>query len=406
MYENCLMFQTYSCTLYIPETDRVQPCQNMIIAIDGYEANRDSRVGIGRYAFELLRSIYSIRSTYDLGFRTYDFRIYLPNKPLPDMPPETDWWHYWVLSPKRLWTFFRLPLALATDVPRADVVFSPTHYIPRFIGIPRVMSIMDLSYMVYPELFRTKDLHQLIYWTKYSAQHAAKVLTISQFSRDAIIKEYAVPAEDVVVTYPGLITMSKVKCQMSNVRERYGIQKHYILSVGTLQPRKNYVRLIEAFSKVKKTHPELELVIAGKKGWLYEEILAAPKTFGVENSVKFLDFVRDEDLPALYQSARCFVLPSLYEGFGLPVLEAMAYGTPIVVSNVSSLPEVAGKAGIYVDPLRVDSITQGLLQALEEQGTAKGKARIVEGRKQATLFSWEKAARKTLAVLEEVGKTT
>lgn len=361
----------------------------MIVAIDGYEANDTHRVGIGRYAYEIIKGI------YDLSPKA-SFHIYLPDSPLPDMPKETDWWQYRVLSPKRLWTLFRLPLALLLDQPRADVIFSPTHYIPRFTNIPRVMSIMDLSYMTYPELFRAKDLHQLIHWTKYSATHAAKILTISQFSRDAIIKEYGRKQEDVIVMYPGLTMKSEV------IRHKSREFGKYILSVGTLQPRKNYVRLVEAFSNVKKMHPELELVIVGKQGWLYEEILASPSTFGVKDSVKFLDFVKDEELPALYGDAVCFALPSLYEGFGLPVLEALAAGTIVVTSKVSSLPEVAGEAGIYVDPLNVESITKGLLQAVGEKGTDKGKDRIAAGIKQAKQFSWEKAARQTLEVLEDL----
>ncbi|MBI3576849.1 glycosyltransferase family 4 protein [Candidatus Gottesmanbacteria bacterium] len=367
----------------------------MIIAIDGYEANDSRRVGIGRYAYEILSNIYRLNSQHT-------FRIYLPNAPLPDMPLETTRWRYLVLSPKRLWTFFRLPLALSTDTPRADVVFSPTHYIPRFVNIPRVMAIMDLSYIAYPELFRPKDLHQLIYWTKYSATHAAKILTISQFSRDAIIKEYGRAPKDVVVTYPGL-TMQNSKFKIpASPAVRQNSFGTYILSVGTLQPRKNYVRLIEAFASLLSKHPDLELIIVGKKGWLYEEILEAPRKYGIADKVKFLDFVSDDRLPALYQAAKCFVLPSLYEGFGLPVLEAMAAGTIVVTSNVSSLSEVAGEAGIYVDPLSVESIAKGLAQAIGEKGTDKGKDRIAAGMRQAKQFSWEKAARQTLAILEKI----
>lgn len=357
----------------------------MIIAIDGYEANVPSPVGIGRYALEILRNIYKI-STNNL------FRIYLPGQPLPGMPKETDWWQYRTLSPKQLWTFFRLPLALTTDMPRADVIFSPTHYAPRWVGMPKVISIMDLSYTAYPEIFRAKDLHQLIHWTRYSASQARKILTISRFSKNAIIKEYGVAPEKVVVTYPGLSMEPNIKRRKS---------KNYILSVGTLQPRKNYVRLIEAFSKIRS--PSTELVIVGKKGWLYEEILDAPRKYDVEERVKFLDFVSDGDLPVLYQGAECFILPSLYEGFGLPVLEAMAFGIPVIVSNNSSLPEVAGKAGIYVDPMSIESIVEGIETALKEQGTSAGKARIALGKTLAKQFTWEKAAKQTLKVLEEVG---
>lgn len=193
---------------------------------------------------------------------------------------------------------------------------------------------------------------------------------------------------------------------MSNVWERYGIQKHYILSVGTLQPRKNYVRLIEAFSRFltlnKQKFGSIDLVIVGKKGWLFEEILAAPKKYGVTDRVKFLDFVPDEELAALYEHALCFALPSLYEGFGLPVLEAMARKVSVVVSRVSSLPEIAGDAAVYVDPESVESIAHGLLTAVRQRNLMQGRRRVQKGLAQVKKFTWEAAAKQTLKVLEDV----
>ena len=356
----------------------------MIIAIDGYEANVSTRVGIGRYAFEIISHIYALRPKHL-------FRIYLPSKPLPDMPKETAWWQYRVSKPKTLWTFFGLPQALMKDKPPANVVFSPTHYVPRFIRTPKVMAIMDLSFLTYPDMFRKQDLHKLTHWTAYAASHASKILTISQYSKNAIIRAYGVPSEKVVVTYPG---MSKV----SKITKTRVLPAKYILSVGTIQPRKNYPRLIEAFSRVRTNDPDLNLVIVGKKGWLYEETLEAPKKFGVERSVTFLHDVSDEELHRLYEDAQCFILPSLYEGFGLPVLEAMANKCPVVVSKISSLPEIAGDAGIYIDPNSVESIAQGLVQAL----TQNNSDRIKRGLVQVAKFSWGKAAKQTLEVLEEV----
>ncbi len=374
----------------------------MIIAIDGYEANIEQRVGIGRYSYEILRHLHLLNPTH------HSFRIYLPGPPLADMPKQNLWWQYRILSPRKLWTMFRLPVALATDRPRANVIFSPTHYIPRFTSVPRVMSIMDVSYLRYPELFRPSDLYQLTHWTAYSAAHSARILTISEFSKNAIIKAYNVPPERVVVTYPGLSMESKVKSQKSKVFEKYNISKYYILSVGTLQPRKNYVRLIEAFSRFLKTNNQrfgkIDLVIVGKKGWLYDEILAAPARFGVADRVKFLDFVPDVELAALYEHALCFALPSLYEGFGLPVLEAMARKVPVVVSRTSSLPEIAGDAGVYVDPQDLESIAKGLLTAVRQRNLIQGRTRIQKGLGQVRKFTWENAARKTLKVLEEVGR--
>jgi glycosyltransferase involved in cell wall biosynthesis len=145
------------------------------------------------------------------------------------------------------------------------------------------------------------------------------------------------------------------------------------------------------------------LVIVGKRGWLYDDIVSAPTTYATSDRVKFLEYIPDTDLSVLYRNALCFALPSLYEGFGFPVLEAMTYGCPVVVSRTSSLPEIAGEAGIYVDPESIESIAQGLETALNERRTESGKERVDKGRKQVEKFSWERAAQKTLAILEEVG---
>ncbi|MCL4360145.1 glycosyltransferase family 4 protein [Patescibacteria group bacterium] len=380
----------------------------MIVAIDGYEAMSPARVGVGRYAFEIITHIHELLRTGQEGRMTV--RVYSPGSVPDGMPGQSSFWQYRIRGPRRLWTFWGLPLAIARDMPPARVIFSPTHYAPRFIRTPKVISVMDLSYLRYPELFRPKDLHQLVHWTAYSVRHAARILTISQFTRDAIIRAYHVPESRVTVTYPGMTQISTrpegESKQEPNIFRTYGISRHYVLSVGTLQPRKNYVRLIEAFSGFLRANKQkfgsLELVIVGKKGWLYEDILSAPETYGVKDRVKFLDFVPDADLPELYRRALCFALPSLYEGFGLPVLEAMAYGCPVVVSNSSSLPEIAGKAGIYVDPADVTSITEGLLTGVRQRNLKQGTDRLVEGMKRAKQFTWEKAARKTLEVLEDV----
>ncbi len=358
----------------------------MNIGIDGYEANVPERVGIGRYAYEILVHLYPIAKKHNVT-------VFLPSAPRADMPPETAWWKYKIAGPAKLWTFVGLPLAMKKE--HLDVMYSPTHYIPRFTSVPRVMAIMDISYLKYPELFKAKDLYQLRHWTAYSAAHAKRIFTISEASKNDIIKAYRVPEDRVVVTYPGF-TMKQIHSTKSD--------RNYILSVGTIQPRKNYARLIEAFAifirENKQKFSDLKLVIIGKRGWLYEPILVAPQKYGIEDRVKFLDFVPDADLPAYYKHALCFALPSLYEGFGLPVLEAMAYKCPIVVSDVSSLPEIAGKAGIYVNPEDATSIARGLLTAVRERNLVQGRQRIAAGLVQARKFTWEKAARQTLDVLE------
>ena len=365
----------------------------MIIGIDGNEANVEKRVGISEYAFELIK--FFERFKIDINFV-----IYLKEKPREDMPEEKDGWKYRVIGPGKFWTQFGLPLDLFFHKPRPDVFFTPTHYAPRFSPVPTVISIMDLSYIHFQELFKKKDLYQLENWTAYSAKNAKKILTISKFSKDDIIKTYKIPGGRVVVTYPGIKEeLGIMKQESSELQGRYGIKGKYILFVGTLQPRKNIARLVEAFSKIKN---DIQLVIVGKKGWMYEDILEAPRKFNVEDRIRFLEFVSNEDLPCLYENAECFVLPSLYEGFGLPVLEAMKYGCPVVISNVSSLPEAGGDAALYFDPNNVSDIASKIELVLND---AKLKKEMIEkGYRQVKKFSWEKTARETLKVLEEVVK--
>jgi glycosyltransferase involved in cell wall biosynthesis len=189
---------------------------------------------------------------------------------------------------------------------------------------------------------------------------------------------------------------------MDSLQKKYGITGNFILFVGTLQPRKNIERLIEAFSQISSSHKDLSLVVIGKHGWLYEAILAAPKKFDIEEKVKFLSFVSDEELATFYKYALCYVLPSLYEGFGLPVLEAMSYECPVITSNISSLPEAAGDAALYIDPLDVADIAAKMNMFISSEKLRKEY--IEKGKKQVKKFSWEKTAKETLAVLEEVGK--
>lgn len=372
----------------------------MIIGIDGNEANVTRRVGIGEYAYQLLVYFYNLRGNNESS--SSSFIIYLKDKPLSYMPEEKDWWRYEIVSPRKLWTQIGLPIHLYTSRPEPDIFFTPSHYAPRFAPMPTAIAIMDVSYIHFPELFARRDLYQLTKWTEYSAKRAARIFTISESSKNDIIKTYNVSSERVIVTYPGIKDAFAVtKENMNIIEEKYNISGNYILFVGTLQPRKNIVRLIEAFSKISREEntKDVRLVVVGKKGWLYEKILEAPQTYAILEKVTFLDFVVDEDLPALYKNALFFILPSLYEGFGLPVLEAMKYGCPVITSDVSSLPEAGGEAALYIDPTDVDDIAKKMLllindKKLREEMSKKGYEHIKK-------FSWEKTAKETLKVLEE-----
>lgn len=376
----------------------------MRIGINGFEAvvprfgynskGLLNRVGSSEVAFEWLITLERLD-------KKNQYIIYLPVDPTGDMPKERDGWKYIILPNKPLWTIFALSTAIRREKP--DIFFSPTHYGPIFCPCPQVISILDLSYKYFPELFKKKDLLQLNLWGGYSIRKAAKVITISQSSRSDIIKEYRADPDKVLVAYPGIKQELSIKnkvLSMEEIKEKYGVDLPYILFVGTLQPRKNIVRLVEAFSKVKKQN--LKLVVIGRRGWQYEEILTSPKRFGVEDSVVFLENITDEELPLFYENAECFVLPSLYEGFGLPILEAMKYGCPVLTSNISSLPEAGGEAAIYFDPYNVNDMADKIKKVLEDESLrAKMKK---EGLEQVKKFSWEKSAAKVIKVLEEAAK--
>ena len=377
----------------------------MRIGINAYEAvvprfgfdkktGLPNRVGSSEFCFQLLSELSRID-------KNNEYLVYLPKKPSSDMPPETEKWHYMVFSSK-LWTLLGLSRKLFSNRNKIDVFFSPTHYLPFYVPFLSVISILDVSYLHFPNLFKKKDLYQLKLWGRFSIRKAKKIITISKSSKNDIIKQYGVTEEKVVVIYPGIKQVSRMKYKvlsMSDLNKKFGIDRDYILFVGTLQPRKNIERLIEAFSILKNKN--LQLVIIGKKGWMYEDILAAPKKFGITDRVKFLDYVSDEDLPSFYKNAICFVLPSLYEGFGLPVLEAMKYGCPVLTSNVSSLPEAGGDAALYFDPQNTEDIAKKIDLVISDE---KLRSEMKEkGYQQVKKFAWEKTARETLKVLEELG---
>lgn len=387
----------------------------MLIGIDGNEANQVNRVGVGQYGFQLLTQFYKKPACRQAWQKTKNrqqigFTVYLKEPPLKNLPKETEWWQYKVIGPKFLWTQIGLPVALLQVKPVPDVFFTPTHYAPRFSPCPRLISIMDLSYIHFPEMFKKRDLWKLERWTAYSVSKARKILAISESTKDDIIKYYQIEPEKVVVIYPGMdkkLATLRILKNMENtekIKKKYGIEGDYILYVGTLQPRKNLVRLIEAFNITIKQYNNItiKLVIAGKKGWLYEEIFQRVKDLGLKKEVIFTGYVPDKDLPALYKGAKCFVLVSLYEGFGLPALEALSFGVPVVVSKISSLPEVVGNAGVLVDPHDVKDIVKGINEVLNYT-EAERQEMIRRGLKQAKKFSWEKCAKETLEVLTEVG---
>jgi glycosyltransferase involved in cell wall biosynthesis len=240
--------------------------------------------------------------------------------------------------------------------------------------------------------------------TKFAVKSAKRVIAISEATKKDLIRFYKAGSDKIAVTHLGLDSRFRPMKyeQVQPVLDKYGlIYQKYILFVGTIQPRKNIIRLVEAFQKIRKeNHIEEKLVIAGQRGWLWEPIVKKIKMAGLDGSILYLDYVKKEDLPAIIAGAKLLTLPALYEGFGLPPLEAMASGVPVVVSNVSSLPEVVGDAGVLVDPDSEESMADGLLRVLMDNNLREQM--IAKGLERASQFTWENTAGKTLEVFESL----
>lgn len=361
------------------------------IGVDGNEANVENQVGVSVYTQNILNYFNKIA---DIDTQ---FTVYLKNKPLLNLPEENEFFKYRVISGKFLWSQIFLPLDLYLNK-IIDVYFSPAHYLPRFCPVPQIVTIHDLAYLYFPQDFKKKDLWQLINWTKFSIKKATKIIAVSKTTKKDIMKNYGINEDKINVIYNGFEKTAVVKT--SAVEEQSGKTtevKKYILFVGTIQPRKNLEVLIDAFEKFSQVNKDFKLVIVGKKGWLYESIFEKVKALGLEDKVIFTGHIVDEELIGYYKNAFCLALPSLYEGFGIPVLEAMSYGCPTIISMTSSLPEIGGDASLYFDPKSSDD----LLEKLNFLNNNKNlrKELISKGKKQIKDFSWEKCGKETLDVL-------
>ena len=368
----------------------------MIIAVDGNEANVSEKVGVSVYTIKLLE-YFQKKAT-----KNQQFTIFIKNKPNIDLPRENEFYKYAVVRGDFLWSQTFLPLelykrkALGQSI---QVFFSPAHYLPRFCPIPTVVTIHDLSFFYYPDEFLKKDLYQLKNWTKYSVEKAKKIIAVSNTTKKDIIKFYNIPEEKIDVIYNGYEKEIHPRGEAKKQPKLHlgGVKQKYILYVGTLQPRKNVGCLIDAYSLFRNQRPEFKLIIVGKKGWLYEHIFKKVEDLNLKKNVIFKGYVSDIELTNLYKNAFCFVLPSLYEGFGLPLLEAMRFGSPVISSFTSSLPEVGGDACIYFDPNSPQELSKKLQQLSDNRKLRSDL--IKRGRERIKLFSWKKCAEHTLNLL-------
>jgi len=368
----------------------------MKIALIGYEANIKNRVGSNQYAFELMKAFYELDAKNQ-------YTIYLPTPPLSDLPKVRANWQYKVVGPKKLWNVFGLPLGLSQQKPKPDVIFNPGHYCPLLSPAPLVVSIMDLGYLRFPQHFPKPTYWKLKFWTALSIKKASHLLTISEATKNDIIKYYKIDSGRITVGYPGYdkknFQFPISKFQIGKAKEKYKVKGDYILFLSTLKPSKNIEALLEAFKRLTSHVSHISLVVAGKKGWMFERIFEKVKDLGLNDKVIFTDFIKEDDIADLMAGAMVFVLPSFWEGFGIPVLEAMAVGTPVVASNVGSLPEIIDEAGILVDPYKPESIAKGIEEAL-----SKSEELVKKGLRQVDKFNWLICAKKVIGILEKEAK--
>jgi len=300
----------------------------------------------------------------------------------------------------------RIPLTLSAELRRNPVdVLHVQFTAPPFSPCPVVVSIHDLSFEHLPQTFKWRSRKQLRITVRRTARQASQVIALSEYARNDIVRTYEVRPDKIsVIPLAAADRFRPIRDEgeLQRVRQTYGIEGEYMLSVGAIQPRKNLGRLVAAYSHLRRAKPEgklPKLVLAGKCAWLYDETLRAIKELELSDSIILTGYVPEIDLPALYSGALCFIYPSYFEGFGLPPLEAMQCGVPVIVGDRTSLPEVVGDAGVLVDPFDVNALAAAIEKVISDSNL---RAKLsIQGLARAKLFEWRETARQTLAVYQK-----
>jgi glycosyltransferase involved in cell wall biosynthesis len=357
----------------------------MRIALDASRTTATRVTGTERYSLRLLQSVIA------RGAEAHTFTLYFREPPPDDLFPAGV--RRAVIPFPRLWTHVRFAAALWRD--RPDVTWVTAHTLPIFFPGKAIVTVHDLGYLHFPQAHPARQRLYLDLTTRFSARRADLIFADSAATRSDLTRWYGIPESKVHVVYPGVDAPSVG--DMAAVRRRYNLPERYFLFLGTLQPRKNIARLAQAYAQFRQQYPQAEiaLVLAGGRGWLYDESWTADIPGVIQTG-----YIDDADRGALYAGALAFVFPSLYEGFGFPVLEAMHCGTPVLCSATSSLPELVGDAALTVDPLDVDAISAGMARLAAD---ADLRADLRErGRARAAAFTWDAAAERALALIAEL----
>lgn len=370
----------------------------MNIGVDIRPLMTAPRTGVGEYTYELLDAILKIdrENQYFLFFNSWS-----------DVSKNIPAWEYGNIKfvakhfpnkllngAMRLLGFPRLDSVCG----KVDVFFSPNL---NFTAVSRntkfILTVHDLSYKFFPEFSTAKQFwwHKAVA-PKKQCRRADLILTPSENTKRDIVNFYKINPEKIKVIYPGAVNCLAAESK-EEIRKKYSLPDKYILFLGTIEPRKNIIGLIESFEQTKG---DLFLVIAGAPGWKNKEILERAKRSEASARIKFLGFVPAKDKPALYAGARAFIYPSIYEGFGFPVLEAMGAGVPVITSNRSSIPEITGTTAYLIDPTRPDQLTRAMDELTHDEILSQWHS--VRGREQAKKFYWQKAANEWLNCVRDL----
>lgn len=369
-----------------------------MIAIDFTSALHQG-AGIGRLVREQIQALAKIDTT--TPYRLFASGTSEP--PVLDLPSNFTWACTRISSTNlmRLWYRLRLPVPVELLVGRIDLYHATDFVLPPTRSSTKtIVTVHDLSFERVPESASPRLKAFLQRNVPRSVSRATHIIADSSATKADLIELYGVKPEKISVVLSGVQIQSS-QFDLMTIRKIYPIlQKPYLLAVGTVQPRKNYARIVAALARLRQKNYDLIFVIAGGKGWLEDSLYAEIEHHGLSEYVHFLGYVPDEHLPSLYSGAACVVYPSLYEGFGFPVLEGMGYGTPVITSNVSSLPEVAGDAAILVNPYDVDELADAVTRVIED--TELRAALIDRGYNQVKRFTWQASALQLKAVYDQI----
>lgn len=301
-----------------------------------------------------------------------------------------------------LWNFIPIPYSTFFGKDSQVSLFF-NYIIPPGVHGKKIAVVHDMAYRAYPETVRKRTRRFLELSLEKTCREADQIITISKFSKKEIMRYLSVDGKKIAVVPLGVdrhyYHPNYSEREVQRIKHKYGLDGSYFLYLGTIEPRKNVERLIRAYAAVNRRKKDVPpLILAGKKGWLYEGIYRAVEELHLQDKVKFLGYVTIQDAPKLMKGALAFVFPSLYEGFGLPVLEAMACGTPVITSRAASLPEVAGEAGILVDPLDMEELACAMHRIMEDAALRKqlGEKGVVQAQK----FSWKRTAEQIERIID------